>query len=71
MHNNRMFSPTYRYRNAIFLLAVGKLDDELGAGSLLAVVQRPESTHHPDAILGGYFAFGRHSVYLLWLGAAI
>lgn len=53
--------PTYRYRDAVLLLVVGELDDELAARLLLAVVERPETTDHPDAVLGGYFAFRRHA----------
>lgn len=51
---------THPYRDAVLLLARGKLDDELGSGPFLAVVQRPETAHHLDAILGRNFSIARH-----------
>lgn len=51
---------THPYRDAVLLLARGKLNDELRSGPFLAIVQRPETAHHLDAILGWNFSIARH-----------
>jgi len=58
---------TYRYGYAVLLHIVGELDHELGAGLLLAIVQRSETADHLDAVLGGNFAFRGHRLRRSWL----
>lgn len=51
---------TYPYRETVLFGAVREFHNELGAGSLFAVVQRAETADHFDAVLSGDLTFGGH-----------
>lgn len=52
---------TYTDGQAVLLAIVGEFDDELGSSPLLAVVQRPEATHHLNTVLRGQLSPFRSS----------
>lgn len=51
--------PTYPDGDAVLIVAGRELDDKLGAGLLLGVVERPEPADHLDAVLGGDLSLPR------------
>jgi len=56
---HRAWRSTYPNRDAVLLAARRKLDDELGTGLFLGVIERPESADNLDAVFSGDFSLPR------------
>lgn len=50
---------TYPNGDAVVIVSSGELDDKLGAGLLLGIVERSKPADHLDAVLGGDLSLPR------------